>query len=82
MLNMNFEQQVIIDTNKLQWQASSKAGVFRKPLAQDEEIDYGHVTSIVRYDAGSHFSLHPYIKSEEIYVIEGTFSDERSHHLR
>jgi anti-sigma factor ChrR (cupin superfamily) len=72
---MNLDQQVIINTNNLPWQASPKAGVWRKPLAR-EEVENGHVTSIVRYDAGSHFSSHPHIKGEEIYVIEGTFSDE------
>jgi len=75
MLNMNFEQQVVINTNELKWQQSPKAGVWRKPLAR-QEAEQGHATSIVRYQAGASFSSHPHPKGEEIYVIEGTFSDE------
>jgi len=72
---MNFEQQVVINTNELKWQQSPKAGVWRKPLAR-QEAEQGHATSIVRYQAGASFSSHPHPKGEEIYVIEGTFSDE------
>ena len=69
MLNMNFEQQVIIDTNKMQWQESPAKGVWRKPLARAEQ-ERGHATSVVKYDAGSQFSEHPHPKGEEIFVLE------------
>ncbi len=75
MLNMNFEQRVVINTNNVSWQPSPMAGVERKPLAR-EGTEQGHATSIVRYEPGARFSSHPHPKGEEILVLEGTFSDQ------
>jgi anti-sigma factor ChrR (cupin superfamily) len=50
-------------------------GVWRKPLAR-EDIERGHATSIVRYDAGAKFSEHNHPLGEEILVLDGTFSDQ------
>ena len=55
MLNMDFSQQVIINTHQQDWQPSPKEGVWRKPLAREDK-ERGHATSIVRYDPGAHFS--------------------------
>ena len=76
MLNMDFEQLVVIRSQEQDWQASPKAGVWRKPLAR-EATEHGHATSIVRYDAGARFSEHLHPKGEEILVLQGTFSDEQ-----
>ena len=75
MLNMDFSQFVSINTLTLDWIASPKAGVWRKPLAR-EEAERGHATSIVKYDAGASFNSHNHPLGEEILVLEGTFSDE------
>ena len=75
MLNMNFEQQVVIDTTQQPWQPSPAQGVWRKPLARAEQ-ERGHATSVVKYEAGSQFSEHPHPKGEEIFVLDGIFSDE------
>lgn len=75
MLNMNFDDRVTIDTNRQDWETSPMVGVWRKPLAR-EEVERGHTTSIVRFDAGSHFSRHEHPLGEEILVLEGVFSDE------
>jgi len=75
MLNMDFNQRVVLDTNSLDWVPSPKAGVWRKPLAR-EDAERGHATSIVRYDPGARFSEHGHPLGEEIFVLEGTFSDE------
>ena len=74
MVNMDFSKRVVIDTIAADWQASPKAGVWRKPLAR-EEAERGHATSIVRYDPDSSFPEHDHPLGEEIYVLEGTFSD-------
>jgi hypothetical protein len=74
MLNMDFNQQLIIDTAAAEWQPSPMPGVWRKPLAR-EEAERGHATSIVRYEPGSRFSEHDHPLGEEILVLEGTFSD-------
>ena len=75
MLNMQLDQTVILDTFAMEWEASPMAGVWRKPLAR-EAAEHGSTTSVVRYDAGSHFSAHQHPQGEEILVLEGVFSDE------
>ena len=79
MLNMNFDQPVVIDTNQMEWEASPMAGVWRKPLAR-EAAEHGHTSSVVRYDAGSRFSEHAHPLGEEILVLDGVFSDEHGHY--
>lgn len=80
MLNMNFHQRVVIDTNNEDWVASPMAGVWRKPLAR-EDAERGHATSIVRYEPGARFRAHNHPGGEEILVLEGTFSDETGDYL-
>lgn len=75
MLNMDFSQRVVIDTNTMAWLPSPAKGVERKPLAR-AEVESGHATSIVRYEKGARFSSHPHPYGEEILVLEGIFSDE------
>lgn len=75
MLNMQFDQTVVINTAEMEWEASPMPGVWRKPLAR-EAAEHGHTTSVVRYDAGSAFSSHLHPKGEEILVLDGVFSDE------
>jgi anti-sigma factor ChrR (cupin superfamily) len=72
---MNFDERVVIDTAKMDWIASPKAGVWRKPLAR-EDAERGHATSIVRYEPGASFSPHGHPLGEEILVLRGTFSDQ------
>jgi anti-sigma factor ChrR (cupin superfamily) len=75
MLNMRFDQPVMINTNDHPWQPSPVSGVWRKPLAR-EDAERGHATSLVRYDPGASFPRHGHPLGEEILVLEGTFSDE------
>lgn len=75
MINLNFEERVVIETENQDWTASPMQGVWRKPLAR-EEAERGHATSIVRYEPGSSFAEHGHPLGEEILVLEGTFSDE------
>ena len=75
MLNMQFDQKVVIDTEQMEWQGSPCEGVWRKPLAR-EEAETGHATSVVKFDAGVSFSAHDHPLGEEILVLDGVFSDE------
>ena len=75
MLNMQLDKTVIINTAEMEWEASPMSGVWRKPLAR-EAAEHGHTTSVVRYDAGSRFSSHAHPGGEEIFVLDGVFSDE------
>ena len=74
-LNMDFSRQAVINTNELDWSPSRLAGVTRKPLAR-EGTESGHATSIVRYEPGSKFDEHAHPLGEEIFVLDGIFSDE------
>lgn len=74
MLNMDFDQTVILDSKKLTWQKSPCTGVWRKPLAR-AAIEHSHVTSIVKYEPGARFTNHDHPAGEEILVLEGIFSD-------
>ena len=74
MLNMNFEQRVVIETDQQPWIASPHVGVWRKPLAR-ESAERGHATSLVKFNAGASFSEHDHPLGEEILVLSGTFSD-------
>lgn len=75
MLNLDFGKQVVIQTASMKWLASPSAGVLRKPLARSER-EAGHVTSIVKYEKGASFTRHPHPMGEEIFVLDGVFSDE------
>lgn len=75
MINMDFTQRIAIETEAMEWLASPANGVWRKPLER-QEAESGHTTSIVRYDQGSAFNTHLHPMGEEIYVLEGVFSDQ------
>ena len=74
-LNLDFSRVVVAKTAKQEWVESPAQGVQRKPLER-EAAESGHVTSVVRYTAGSEFSAHNHPQGEEIFVLEGVFSDE------
>lgn len=75
MLNMNFDERMVIDTTPMPWQASPSSTVWRKPLEREAK-ESGHTTSVVKYEAGASFSEHGHPFGEEIFVLEGVFSDE------
>ncbi|EKE73060.1 cupin domain-containing protein [Gallaecimonas xiamenensis] len=73
--NLDFNQPLTIDTRAQPWLDSPSKGVRRCPLER-EEAESGHVTSLVEYLPGAHFSAHPHPGGEEILVLSGIFSDE------
>jgi anti-sigma factor ChrR (cupin superfamily) len=73
--NLDFSKVVVIETHKQPWQDSPAKGVRRIPLER-EAAESGHVSSIVEYAAGSSFKTHTHPLGEEIFVLEGIFSDE------
>ncbi len=74
-LNMDFSQVACVLTQNRQWQKSPVDGVSRVHLER-EAAESGHTTSFVRFEAGSSFPPHTHYQGEEIYVLEGVFSDE------
>ena len=75
LLNADYTQRIVIDTNAMSWEASPAAGVERKRLeVLHPEIE--RVTTIVRFAPDSYFPAHTHDRGEEYLVLEGTFSDE------
>jgi len=75
-LNIKLDQRVVIDTQAMDWQGSPADGVLRKPLER-EFIEHGRTTSIVQFLPGAAFPQHSHPLGEELFVLEGVFSDER-----
>ena len=74
-LNMDFTKKVVINTEQLEWTTSPSPDVFKKPLEMEQQ-EAGHVTFIEKYEPGARLTSHSHPKGEEIFVLEGTFSDE------
>lgn len=75
MLNFDFSEKIVIDTNEMEWTCSPCGGVMRKSLCW-EYPEHGHATSLVRFEPGSSFNPHTHPLGEEILVLDGVFSDE------
>ena len=73
--NIDLTVPAIVQAMKLEWHASPSPTVWRKSLYR-QGGEFGPVTSLVRYDAKSHFARHAHPEGEEILVLEGVFSDE------
>lgn len=73
--NMDFGQNISIRTREQEWLDSPARGVLRIPLER-EARESGHTTSVVKYEPGSSFKTHSHPGGEEIFVLEGVFSDE------
>ena len=74
-LNMDFEQVASVLSDQQQWITSPADGVSRIPLERVAP-ESGHTTSFVEFKAGASFPEHAHPGGEEIYVLEGVFSDE------
>ncbi len=73
--NMDFNQNITINTTEESWITSPSKNVLRIPLEREAK-ESGHTTSVVKYSEGASFPHHPHPKGEEILVLEGVFSDE------
>jgi anti-sigma factor ChrR (cupin superfamily) len=74
-LNADMKIRAVMDTGGMEWTPSPAGSVLRKRLHLVGELESGQVTSLVRYLPGSSFPEHDHPEGEEIFVIEGTFSD-------
>jgi anti-sigma factor ChrR (cupin superfamily) len=76
-INGDLSVRVAVDTTRMEWTASPSRTVARKRVHLVGPAEEGQVTSVVRYDPGSTFPAHDHPDGEEIFVLEGVFSDER-----
>ena len=74
ILNADYSVRVVMETENMQWESSEADGVMRRRLERLEG-DPEPVTTVVRYLPNSSFPAHRHINGEEIFVLEGTFSD-------
>lgn len=75
LLNMDFSKMACLLEKDQDWVKSPADGVSRIHLER-EAAESGHTTSFVKFKAGSFFPQHVHTQGEEIYVLEGVFSDE------
>jgi len=78
--NPDLGQLVSVQTGEMEWAASPMPNVWRKRVFHTGGNESGRVTSVVKYGPGSSFRSHPHPEGEEIFVLEGTFSDVSGDH--
>lgn len=74
-LNDDFSKAVAMRFSEGEWIPSPEAGVNRRMLHR-VGVEKAIATSIVEYLPGSSFPTHKHPKGEELFVLEGVFSDE------
>jgi anti-sigma factor ChrR (cupin superfamily) len=74
-IRADWRERCVLRIDEQPWVDSPSPGVQRK-LLEREGGEVARATSIVRYNAGSQFSSHAHDEGEEIWVLDGVFSDE------
>jgi anti-sigma factor ChrR (cupin superfamily) len=74
-INADYSQRVVINHHDLPWIKSPETGVDRRMFDRIGD-ELAKATSVVRYQPGSKFPVHHHEFGEEIFVLEGVFSDE------
>lgn len=78
-LHTDLSLRVVVDTHRLAWLPSPQPGVERRMLERDGG-EVARATTIVRFAPGASFAGHEHGGGEEIYVLEGGFSDEHGNY--
>lgn len=74
-LNADFSRRVAVHAARVPWVASPMPGVERRMLDRIGG-EVARATTLVRYAPASRFSPHTHDGGEELFVLEGIFSDE------
>lgn len=75
MINSDLQLPAFAHADDTNWTLSPSGGVERKRFYRDGGAESGQVSSLVRYLPGARFPQHEHPSGEEIFVLEGTFSD-------
>lgn len=75
-INGDLSVRAVADTAQMPWAPSPSGSVWRKRVHLVGPPESGQVTSVVRYEPHSRFPAHDHPEGEEIFVLEGVFSDE------
>ena len=76
-LRGRMERRETVHLDDLDWEPSPGGEVLRKRLHRVGPAESGQVTSLVRYPPGSRFPEHAHPDGEEIFVLDGVFSDQQ-----
>lgn len=74
-INADYTQRLVLRHQDLPWVASPETGIERRMLDRVGD-EVAKATSVVRYQPGSKFPSHTHDLGEEIFVLDGVFSDE------
>jgi anti-sigma factor ChrR (cupin superfamily) len=74
-INADYSKRVVAHLSEAKWMPSPQNDVDRFMLDRVGE-EVGRATSFVRYRPGASFPRHVHGGGEEIFVLEGVFSDE------
>ena len=74
-INADYRERVVMNHHHLPWMPSPQPGVERR-MFERQGGEVAKATSIVRYQPGCKFQAHHHEFGEEIFVLDGTFSDE------
>lgn len=74
-IHADLSERVVLQYHDLPWTDSPVQGIERRMLDR-EGGEAARATSVVRYAAGAQFTSHTHDAGEEIFVLEGEFSDE------
>jgi len=72
-INGDLAVRVAVDTAAMQWTASPSGTVWRKRVHLVGPVEAGQVTSVVRYEPGSHHPFHKHEFAQVWYIVEGEF---------
>ena len=75
-INGDLAVRAAVDTASMEWTPSPSGTVWRKRVHLVGAPESGQVTSLVRYQPDSSFPAHDHPEGEEIFVLDGVFSDE------
>ena len=75
-INGDMSVRAMADTARMQWTPSPSGSIWRKRVHLVGPPESGQVTSVVRYEPHSRFPTHDHPDGEEIFVLDGVFSDE------
>ena len=76
MLNQNYNKRVVMNTSYTEPISSPCSGVERLLLERSEDSEYAISTTLVTFHEDAKFDEHQHDGGEELFVLEGTFSDE------
>lgn len=75
-VNADASQCAVMDTNAMQWQPTRQAGVSIKVLERVHDPKKGRETAIWKLDPGTTLPTEVLDARQEVFVLEGSYSDE------